>query len=263
MKIAFVGGFFDPVKKALDEGPYSEHQASGSLVWIRQKAVNREVNLHEFSARFFDRVKHADSALILLAILKEREWVEASVQGMIDRARESMPDLGCEMLTFRNAGDRNGVMNALDAFGLPSPTVIGREKVCARVSGGKVLCVSLEGKTSILDALGRAGFDAEAIHAHFHEERIVGARNSGLIEHLALRAAQYKHLLYAWDGLRTLKPDVGRKFTTCCEAPNAAKVVQIFKKWIEQPEPEPQAPEGPQKSYGTVQIPRVHPKERS
>lgn len=242
MKIAFVAGFFDPVKKALEEGPYSEHQASGSLVWIRQKAMNREVNLHEFSARFFDRVKQADSVLTLLAILKGREWVDASVRGIIARGKENRPDLSCEMQTFRNAGDRDGVMRALDAFGLPSPSLIGREKVRAKVSEEKVLCVSLEGKTSILDALARAGFEAETIQAHFHEERIDGSRNSGLMEHLALRAVQYKHLLYAWDGLRTLKPEVGRKFTTCCEAPNAAKVVQVFKKWIEQPER--QVPEG-------------------
>jgi hypothetical protein len=242
VKIAFVAGFFDPVKKALEEEPYSGHQASGSLVWIRQKAMNREVNLHEFSSRFFDRVKQADSVLTLLAILRGREWVEASVQGIITRAKETMPDLNSEVLTFRNAGDRSGVIKALDAFGLASPSLIGREKVRAKVSEDKVLCVSLEGKTSILDALLRAGFEAETIQAHFHEERIDGARNSGLMEHLALRAVQYKHLLYAWDGLRTLKPEVGRKFTTCCEAPNAAKVVQLFKKWIEQPEP--QVPEG-------------------
>lgn len=238
MKIAFVAGFFDPVKKALEEGPYSEHQASGSLIWIRQKAMNREVNLHEFSARFFDRVKQADSVLTLLAILKGREWVEASVLGIIGRAKESVPDLSCELLTFRNAGDRNGVTKALDAFGLPSPSLVAREKMRTKVADEKVLCVSLEGKTSILDALGRAGFGAETIQAHFCEERIDGARNSGLMEHLALRSIQYKHLLYAWDGLRTLTPAVSRKFTTCCEAPNAAKVVQLFKRWIEQPEPE-------------------------
>jgi hypothetical protein len=238
VKIAFVAGFFDPVKKALEEEPYSGHQSNGSLIWIRQKAMNREVNLHEFSSRFFDRVKQADSVLTLLAILRGREWAEASVQAIITRAKEGMPDLSCEMLTFRNAGDRSGVLKAIDAFGLASPSSIGRDKVRAKVSEEKVLCVSLEGKTSILDALRRAGFEAETVQAHFYEERIDGARNSGLMEHLALRAGQYRHLLYAWDGLRTLKPEVGRKFTTCCEAPNAAKVVQLFKKWIEQPEPQ-------------------------
>ena len=233
MKIAFVAGFFDPVKKALEDKPYSDHQANGSLVWIRQKAMNREVNLHEFSAQFFDRVKQADSILILLAMLKGKEWVEPSVQGIVARAKETNPELSYELLTFRNAGDRKGVLQALDSFGLPPSTLIGCGKVRSKVPEGKVLCVSLEGKTSIIDALGRAGFTAEAVQAHFYEERIDGARNSGLMEQLASRPAQYKHLLYAWEGLRTLKPEVGRKFTTCYEAPNAAKLVQIFKKWIE------------------------------
>lgn len=233
MKIAFVAGFFDPVKKALEEGSYSEHHANGSVVWIRQKAMNREVNLHEFSSQFFDRAKEADSVLVLLALLRGREWVEESIRRIIAKAQEADPELQCELLTFRNAGDRQGIMKSLDGFGLPSPALIGCEKVRAKIPEGKVLCVSLDGKTSILDALLRAGFAEETVQAHFHEERIVGARNSGLMEHLSSRSAQHKHLLYAWDGLRTLKPEVARKFTICYEAPNAAKVVQIFKKWIE------------------------------
>jgi hypothetical protein len=50
---------------------------------------------------------------------------------------------------------------------------------------------------------------------------------------LGQKAKQYEHLLYAWDGLRTIKADVKKKFTgKAYEAETAAKVIEIFRKWL-------------------------------
>ena len=46
-------------------------------------------------------------------------------------------------------------------------------------------------------------------------------------------AGRCEHFLYAWDGLRTLKPDVKKKFSgKTDEARTAAMVIEIFRKWI-------------------------------
>jgi len=231
VKIAFVAGFFDPVKKEIEKN-YSAHQANGSVIWVRQIGMNREVNLSEFAARFNDAAKRADSILILLALLTGREWVMHRVRDIIEKAKKQNRNLDCELATFRNAGDRSGVLDRLRDFDLQSPALISAEKIRSKIPEGKVLCVSLEGKTRILDALERSGFSLDSIDICFHEERVEGARNSNLMETLTSRSSNFRYLLYAWDGLRTLKPEVGRKFEKCYEAPNASKVVRLFKSWI-------------------------------
>jgi hypothetical protein len=78
----------------------------------------------------------------------------------------------------------------------------------------------MEGTTSVLDALRRSGFSDATLAMFFEEERIGGARNSGLMEHLAARADQFACLLYAFHGLRTLtlgghpKPAIGGHLKT-------------------------------------------------
>jgi hypothetical protein len=91
----------------------------------------------------------------------------------------------------------------------------------------------MEGTTSVLDALRRSGFSDATLAMFFEEERIGGARNSGLMEHLAARADQFACLLYAFHGLRTLTPEVKGKFRKCYEAPSAAKLAQIALRWME------------------------------
>jgi hypothetical protein len=93
--------------------------------------------------------------------------------------------------------------------------------------------VSLDRNTSVLDALRRAGFSEVALRTFFEEERIAGARNSGLMEHLAARSKQYSYLLYSFQGLRTLTPEVKGKFERCYEAPTAAKLAELARRWME------------------------------
>jgi hypothetical protein len=239
MKIAFVAGFFDPVKEAVEE-TYPEHLKNGSVIWIPQEGAKtlpppRAVNLNQFVAQFLDRVKHAKSVLILLAIPTGEEWVENKIWDIVEKGVDENPGLSFfDVVSFKNASDRAGVLKAIKEFDLPTVTAIGVEKIRARVPQGKILCVSCDGKTSILDALRRAGFAPEAIDACFEEEKIHPGKNSNLMDLLSERAKHHPQLLYAWDGgLRYLQPKVKRKFSTHpFEAMMAAKVVERFKEWI-------------------------------
>ena len=124
-----------------------------------------------------------------------------------------------------------GVSDAIDAFGSKCPDVISLERVRSRIGGGSVLCVSMDGRTNVIDALARVGFGDDALKC-FTEEKIPGSRNSNLMDYLRSRAAGFGYLLYAWDGLRTSTPEVKAKFQRCYEAATAAKVAEMFKRWV-------------------------------
>lgn len=230
MKIAFVAGFYDPVKKVIDD-VHSEHLGNGSLIWIRQ-GPNGMASLNEFSERFFDRIKVAESILVLLAVPRGREYVAQSVERILQKGKERRENLTCELVTFKNAGDRYEVLQRLKDFGLSDSVAVDVATIRLKVPDGQVLCISGGGKTRILDALKRASFSAEAVETCFCEERIEGARNSNLMEFIESRSDQHTHLIYAWEGLRSMPPKVKRKFHKCYEAQNAAKVVQLFKDYV-------------------------------
>jgi hypothetical protein len=238
MKIAFVAGFFNPVKEALDE-VYSGHLKNGAVVWIPQEEVNtlpppRAVNLREFASQFLDRIQNAESVLILLAIPTGQEWVESSIWQIVERGVNNNPDLSFfDVLPFRDASDRAGVLGAIKTFVLPIIATIGPEKIRARVAQGKILCVSCDTKTRIFESLRRAGFADEAIESCFEEEIVKSGKNSNLMDLFTERSKQYQHILYAWDGgLRYFHPKVKKKFSKPFEARTAAKVVERFKEWI-------------------------------
>lgn len=239
MKIAFVAGFFDPVKEAVEEA-YPEHLKNRSVVWIPQEGVKtlpppRAVNLNQFVSQFLDRVKSAESIMILLALPAGQEWVEEKIWNIVERGVDLNPHLSFfDVVPFKDASDRNGVIKAIKEFDIPLAVPIGIESIRIKVIQGKILCVSCEGKPSILEALRRTGFAPESIETCFEEERINPGKNSNLMNLLTERAKQYPQLLYAWDGgLRYLHPKVKSKFSThCFEAQGAAKVVERFKEWI-------------------------------
>jgi hypothetical protein len=130
-------------------------------------------------------------------------------------------------------GDKQWVLTAIAEYSLPLPwDHIAESHLRARIGSNTVLCVSMSGRTSILDALRRAKFENSAIAKCFLEERINGARNSSLIEHIGSRANQHRYLLYAWEGLRTIKPEVKDRFEKAYEAHSAAAVVELFRRWI-------------------------------
>lgn len=230
MKIAFVVGFMDPVRKALN-GCYPEEIYRERLIWI----PNGRESLTVFKGRFYDVVKSADSLLVCLGRSGPQRHLEDAMRGIIAVAQAQYPT-PIEFAPFGNIYDAAPVLELVNIFGIGTQQQIDVDAIRNKVASGKVLCVSLAGKTSILVALRRAGFSPAAITECFEEEVIAGGRNSNLNAHLKSQAKSYSSLIYAWEGARTSTPDVKTAFsTTCVEGQSAAQAVELFKKWITAP----------------------------
>ena len=137
MKKIFVAGFFDPVKKEL-ESSYQERLDSGSIIWVRQAGYRREVNLNELSNRYLSALAGVDDVLVLLAVLRGKEWVVEKVNGIIDSGRRRSPNIATELRLFPNAGDRHGVLDAIATFGLLPQTKFSSEAIRKKVETGKI-----------------------------------------------------------------------------------------------------------------------------
>src|ERR1700730_4045879 len=157
MKIAVVAGFYDSVKEALDIS-HSAHQSNGSLIWIRQRELHREADLTELSARLFGVAKDADFVRIILHVPRGREWVTTSIEGIVASGKKLNANLQCEIVPLGNDGDCDGVLECVAGFDLPAPDPLNCAEIRKKIPAGKILCMSLEGKTSVIDALERAGF---------------------------------------------------------------------------------------------------------
>ena len=196
MKAVFVLGFYHPVRTALDS-VHPERIREESLIWIGQRSQQRdaEVNLSEFSAVYRKRKKAGmTSALVLVAKLRGRDYVIDAVRSIITVANENS-EVKCEVVELENAGDRDAVLGRIADFGLLPPSGPSCELVRKKVPKGKILCVSLDKNTSVLEALKRVGFTDDVISACFEEERITGARNSGLMQLLIEHA---NHILHSF-----------------------------------------------------------------
>ena len=222
MKIAFVVGFFDPVKKALDD----RFPKNDRLIWIDPG----KDALIVFKQRFYDVVTTADGILVCLGRRGSERHLEDAAAGIIAVAQKQYAT-AIQFNAFGNLYDSAPVVELVESFGLETESPIGVAHVRSRVADGKILCVSLEGKTSIFSALQRAGFSADVIRECFTEEQYKGGRNSNLMQDLKSRAQSHSCLLYAWGGLRTSTPDVkGAYKYGCHEAPTASQVVELFKR---------------------------------
>lgn len=232
MNAVFVVGFYDPVKAVL-ELHHREHLKSRAIIWIGQKSPGREANLTDLATTYSDVIRAgATSILVLLAVPRGREFVVIHVEKIMSR-EGSACGVRSRLEQSENAGARDWVLQHIADFDLPSAATLSCENIRARTPAGKILCMSLDGNTSILDALKRAGFPSTALETFFEEERIKGARNSGLMEHLKMCAKKYGYLLYAFQGLRTLTPEVKESFERCYEAPTASKVAEMARRWLE------------------------------
>jgi len=223
VKIAFVVGFFDPVKTALD----ARFPNNDRLVWI-EPGKNA---LIAFKERFYDIVKTADGLLICLGRSQSQRHLEDAMTGIIGLA-QAQYTATIDFRAFGNLYDSVPVVELLESFGLETESQIGISHIRSKIADGKILCVSLQGKTSIFSALQRAGFSADAITECFApEEQYKGGRNSNLMKDLKSRAQSHSCLLYAWSGLRSSTPDVKNAYKYgCYEASTASQVVELFKR---------------------------------
>lgn len=220
-------GFFEPVRKALDHH-YPEKIYRDRLLWIPGgKGV-----LIAFKQRFYDVVKTSEGILVCLGRSGSEQHLEDNVRGILGVAQQQHTT-PIQIHVLGNLYDSAPVIELVKSFGLETKPQISVEVIRRKVTVGKILCVSLAGKTSILTALERAGFSPAAISECFEEEVIEGARNSNLNSHLKMRAASFQYLIYAWEGARTISPEAKGAFSIgCAEGRSASQVVEIFKKWI-------------------------------
>jgi hypothetical protein len=227
VKIAFVVGFYDPVKTALN-ARYPETSYGDRLIWI----ASGKRSLIAFKQRFYDVVQTAESLLVCLGRANTQRYLEDDTRGVIGvaNAQYATP---VELRAFGNLYDPLPIVALVESFGIETEATMGVDRVRSKVHEGKILCVSLEGKTSVLVALQRAGVSTQALNECFVEEIIEGGRNSNLMQHLKQRGHYHSCLLYAWGGLRTSTPEVKAAYKfDCHEAQSASQVAEMFKKWI-------------------------------
>jgi hypothetical protein len=222
VKIAFAMGFFDPVRKALND----RFPGNDRLIWVDPG----KRTLIVFKERFYDVMKTADGVLVCLGRSASQQHLEDAVTGIIGVA-QAQCKTPIQFRAFGNLYDSSPVVELVESFGLETEASIGIIQVRSKVADGKILCISLEGKTSIFSALQRAGFSADVIRECFAEEQYKSGRNSNLMQDLKSKAQSHSCLLYAWGGLRTSTPDVkGAYKYGCHEASTASQVVELFKK---------------------------------
>jgi len=182
VKIAFVVGFFDRVKTALNEC-YPEEAYRDRLIWI---SAGRSA-VAVFKERFYDVVRTADGLLVCLGRPGSQRHIEDAMRGIISVA-EAQYETPIHFEAFGNLYDFGPVLECVKAFGLQGESVICSDRIRSKVAEGKILCVSLQGKTPILTSLQRAGFSEQAITECFEEEIRKSGRNSNLMQELKSRA---------------------------------------------------------------------------
>ena len=236
MKVVFVVGFYDTVRDALEK-KYSSQLGAGTLVFIRQASGKPIPDLQDFNSRFSDLAPKCDSVRVLLAVLHNYGWVAEKVSAVIERIRERYPHVKIELSAPPRVevgvGVTEELVEEIEEFGLPAPETITQKMLEQVLGNTQVLCMCLEGKTGFAEALERANFPPECITRFFVERPIGPGRHSNLMNIVSQEARRCEHFLYAWDGLRTLKPDVKRKFSgKAYEAQTSVKVIEIFRKWV-------------------------------
>jgi hypothetical protein len=228
MKIAFILGFFDPVRKALKEC-YPEDTYSDRILWI--SSGNGTVTA--FKGRYYDVVSTADSILVCVGASSKQKALLLGVDGIVSSGAAAYPQTPVKVEKFGNLFDGAPVLACVKQFGVEAQPPISVAQIRRRIPAGKILCVSPAGKTTIKVALERIGFSVDALNECFEEKLCQTARNSNLMQELESRAKTYPCLLYAWEGLRTSDPEIQKKYTHgWLEARSAAQVAALFHKWI-------------------------------
>jgi hypothetical protein len=232
LNVVLVVGFFDLVYSVLEE-KYSHQVAARTLACIRQAPGKRNPDFSLLSDRLFDPPPGTTSVLVVLAVLKDYDWVEPKVRGMIASANSRRPAVDYDLRIEKEASSPDVVSAIVDTADLPQPPPITMQMLERVLGGTRTICITAEGRPSFRDALKRSGFPDEAWDRFFSERTIPVGKNSNLIAAISQEATRFEHLLYAWEPLRTLDAKTKKKFSgKSYEAPTAAKVVSMFISWI-------------------------------
>jgi hypothetical protein len=229
----FVVGFYDPVHSEL-ERTHKQHLELGEIVWVPQVRRGGGADLVRLASLLFQKLAEGqDKVHVILGRRSGEEWMDASMEAMATQVRERFPNAALSYSLTKRLGESRLVIDEIAMFGLSAINAIGLNRLTERLSGNKVLCVRLRGRSNFQDALRRAGFCEESWEEVFVQETIDPGRHSSMMGDFEGWSNSYKFLLYAWDGLRTLKPEVKKRFSgKAYEAPTPTRVIEPFKRWI-------------------------------
>lgn len=232
-KVAFVAGFFTPVYEALEER-FGDQLAARSLVWIGQRGPHGPVHLKRFRETLNDSLARGVSeVLVLLAVLRGKEYVIPAVSGIVAEARGRWP-AQVRVESIPDAGAKERIVNEILAFGIEPPSKavgISAHLLHAVLGQGRVLCVRETNHTSFQQGFSRVGLPPDTWCAYFDEEAFDAGRLSNLPSCLLLKSASYRCILYAWHGLRHL-PGKSKLRCPVFQAGNVTEAIGRFKKWL-------------------------------
>jgi hypothetical protein len=160
LKVAIVAGFFEPVRRAL-EGRFAKQMEVSSLVWIPQVGDGREPDLGKLSASLSRQLRNgAKQVLVLIAILAGKDWVKESVVAIVSEAQSHYQDADIRVVfeTKVSHSNQDSIIVNIAEFNIPEPSEITAEIMRSRLTGRKVLCVVMEGRTGFHESLSRAAF---------------------------------------------------------------------------------------------------------
>jgi len=232
----FVVGFYDPVQSDLERN-YNQHLELGEIIWVPQVRRGGGADLVRLASLLFQKLAEGcDNARVILGRRSGEEWMEASMEALAKQVRERYANTAFSYCLTKRLGDSKPVLDEIEMFGLSTIATIGAigmNQLTERLNGNKVLCVRRRSRPNFQDALRRAGFCEESWENVFVQETIEPGRHSSMMEDFEAWSNSYRFLLYAWDGLRTLKPEVKSRFAgKAYEAPTPSKVIEPFKRWI-------------------------------
>jgi hypothetical protein len=235
VKVVFVAGFFTPVLEKLQER-FSDQLTTRSIVWIRQAGPGAGANIKDFRENFNDRLAAgATDVLVLLAVLRWQEHIVHAVRGVIEAGQGRWPRANVRpIVEVRDAAATDLVVERICGFELPTVPLgsqVSMELLQEKLAGGRVLCVRETNHTSFRKAFERAGFPVEAWGTFLDEEVFDHGRLSTLTSWLRGKSQTYRHILYAWHGLR----HVGDREQIRCQLHQGGEVREVvdrFKTWI-------------------------------
>jgi hypothetical protein len=235
MKAAFVVGFSPAVRNTL-ESEFKDAIANRTLVCISQ-GQGIGADLAKFKEVFLSRVcgETLKEVIILFAVAPHSSWADDAIGAIAGDGRRRCSSCLIALDVIRDFGAINQVRNRVAALKLTEVQGISEEQIRSKLGSDKVICVSAQGRTSVLSALERAGFPASVLAQQFEEEIISPSTNSMLMAYLEKFSKTHHHMLYAWQGLRTSSKGLIRAFKkrgSFFEADSAAKLAEAFRKFI-------------------------------
>lgn len=230
MKVVFIVGFFTPIEKELRES-FPNQFEEGSLIWIPQTGPQKPPNLHILNSRLFEIVSEDKATvLIVLAVLRGKEWLEEKVQASLVEAKARREGNEVHLITTPNARDLKLIQKTVTEFGPSRPKRMSAELIRTKIGLKKVHCVRSSQHPEFRRILERRGFTT-AVCDEFFEEIVV--EYDAKPERLGEKISSSVVLLYAFYGIShktesALDNYKGRIF----KMPAPVECVEEFRKWL-------------------------------